>query len=141
MRLHASGIHQDGILKARDTYEIMRAEDVGWSANKIVLVNCPVVMHSVSAWKNWVSRWLRSRCERRILPFKELADRKAEIFDEDILALVSDGEQANEVDAFHFVSLSQRSETGEFHRRKLSFRALVKNTSVKQPAMVRSMQS
>jgi 2-isopropylmalate synthase len=34
---HASGIHQDGVLKARDTYEIMRAEDVGWSANRIVL--------------------------------------------------------------------------------------------------------
>src|SRR6188472_113531 len=34
---HASGIHQDGVLKSRDTYEIMRAEDVGWSTNKIVL--------------------------------------------------------------------------------------------------------
>ncbi len=34
---HASGIHQDGVLKARQTYEIMTAEDVGWSANKIVL--------------------------------------------------------------------------------------------------------
>ena len=34
---HASGIHQDGVLKARDTYEIMQAEDVGWTANKIVL--------------------------------------------------------------------------------------------------------
>jgi len=34
---HASGIHQDGVLKARQTYEIMRAEDVGWSTNKIVL--------------------------------------------------------------------------------------------------------
>ena len=34
---HASGIHQDGVLKARNTYEIMRAEDVGWSTNKIVL--------------------------------------------------------------------------------------------------------
>src|ERR1700687_44401 len=34
---HASGIHQDGVLKARTTYEIMRAEDVGWSANRIVL--------------------------------------------------------------------------------------------------------
>ena len=30
---HASGIHQDGVLKARDTYEIMRAEDVGWAAD------------------------------------------------------------------------------------------------------------
>jgi len=34
---HESGIHQDGVLKHRETYEIMRAEDVGWSANKIVL--------------------------------------------------------------------------------------------------------
>jgi 2-isopropylmalate synthase len=34
---HASGIHQDGMLKARETYEIMRAEDVGWSASKMVL--------------------------------------------------------------------------------------------------------
>src|SRR5476651_2815345 len=34
---HASGIHQDGVIKARQTYEIMTAEDVGWSANKIVL--------------------------------------------------------------------------------------------------------
>src|SRR5690606_26195637 len=34
---HASGIHQDGVIKARQTYEIMRAEDVGWTANKIVL--------------------------------------------------------------------------------------------------------
>src|SRR4051812_34595501 len=34
---HASGIHQDGVLKARNTYEIMRAGDVGWATNKIVL--------------------------------------------------------------------------------------------------------
>ena len=34
---HESGIHQDGVLKHRETYEIMRAEDVGWSANKLVL--------------------------------------------------------------------------------------------------------
>ena len=34
---HESGIHQDGVLKHRETYEIMRAEDVGWNANKIVL--------------------------------------------------------------------------------------------------------
>jgi len=34
---HEAGIHQDGVLKQRDTYEIMRAEDVGWAANQIVL--------------------------------------------------------------------------------------------------------
>ncbi|MES9849527.1 MAG: 2-isopropylmalate synthase, partial [Candidatus Thiodiazotropha sp.] len=34
---HESGIHQDGVLKSRETYEIMRAEDVGWSQNRMVL--------------------------------------------------------------------------------------------------------
>jgi len=34
---HESGIHQDGVLKNRETYEIMRAEDVGWSANRMVM--------------------------------------------------------------------------------------------------------
>jgi 2-isopropylmalate synthase len=34
---HESGIHQDGVLKHRETYEIMRAEDVGWGANKLTL--------------------------------------------------------------------------------------------------------
>ncbi|HAB78151.1 MAG TPA: 2-isopropylmalate synthase, partial [Gammaproteobacteria bacterium] len=34
---HESGIHQDGVLKHRETYEIMRAEDVGWNTNKMVL--------------------------------------------------------------------------------------------------------
>jgi 2-isopropylmalate synthase len=34
---HESGIHQDGVLKHRETYEIMRAEDVGWKANRLTL--------------------------------------------------------------------------------------------------------
>jgi 2-isopropylmalate synthase len=45
--------------------------------------------------------------------FKELADRKSEIFDEDILALVSDESVTDEIEKYAFVSLSQRSETGE----------------------------
>jgi 2-isopropylmalate synthase len=45
--------------------------------------------------------------------FKELADRKSEIFDEDILALVSDESVTSEKEQYGFVSLSQRSETGE----------------------------
>jgi 2-isopropylmalate synthase len=46
---HASGIHQDGVLKARNTYEIMRAEDVGWSTNKIVLGKLSAATPSSSA--------------------------------------------------------------------------------------------
>ena len=111
---HASGIHQDGVLKARDTYEIMRAEDVGWSANKIVLgklsgrnafkqrlQDLGVVLESESELNAAFSR------------FKELADLKSEIFDEDILALVSEESVTQDKEQYAYVSLSQHSETGE----------------------------
>ena len=111
---HASGIHQDGILKARDTYEIMRAEDVGWSANKIVLGK----LSGRNAFKQRLQDLgveLESETEinNAFTRFKELADRKSEIFDEDILALVSDESVTSEKEQYGFVSLSQRSETGE----------------------------
>ncbi|MFM1906787.1 MAG: hypothetical protein RLZZ591_464 [Pseudomonadota bacterium] len=111
---HASGIHQDGVLKARDTYEIMRAEDVGWTANKIVLGK----LSGRNAFKQrLVELGVQLDSEAEIntafARFKELADRKSEIFDEDILALVSDESAANDNEQFGFVSLSQHSETGE----------------------------
>ncbi|MBS0316757.1 MAG: 2-isopropylmalate synthase [Proteobacteria bacterium] len=111
---HASGIHQDGVLKARDTYEIMRAEDVGWSANKIVLGK----LSGRNAFKQRLQElgvMLESESEimTAFAKFKELADRKSEIFDEDILALVSDERIAPGHEQYGFVSLSQASETGE----------------------------
>jgi 2-isopropylmalate synthase len=113
---HASGIHQDGVLKARDTYEIMRAEDVGWSANKIVLGK----LSGRNAFKQRLQELgvqLESEADvnTAFAKFKELADRKSEIFDEDILALVADDSIAHEhdTDRYHFVSLAQHSETGE----------------------------
>jgi 2-isopropylmalate synthase len=111
---HASGIHQDGILKARDTYEIMRAEDVGWSANKIVLGK----LSGRNAFKQRLEELgiqLDSEAEvnAAFTRFKELADRKSEIFDEDIMALVSDEQQSHEKEHYTFVSLAQHSETGE----------------------------
>jgi 2-isopropylmalate synthase len=111
---HASGIHQDGVLKARDTYEIMRAEDVGWSANKIVLGK----LSGRNAFKQRLQDLgveLDSEAETNaaFTRFKELADRKSDIFDEDILALVSEESVSQEGDVFSFVKLSQHSETGE----------------------------
>jgi 2-isopropylmalate synthase len=113
---HASGIHQDGVLKARDTYEIMRAEDVGWSANKIVLGK----LSGRNAFKQRLQDLgvqLESEADinTAFAKFKELADRKSEIFDEDILALVSDDSitHDHDTDRYHFVSLAQHSETGE----------------------------
>ena len=111
---HASGIHQDGVLKARDTYEIMRAEDVGWSANKIVLGK----LSGRNAFKQRLQELgiaLDSEADvnAAFARFKDLADRKSEIFDEDILALVSDESVTHEIEHYRLVSLSQHSETGE----------------------------
>ncbi len=111
---HASGIHQDGVLKARDTYEIMRAEDVGSSATKIVLGK----LSGRNAFKQRLQDLgvqLESEAEinTAFTRFKELADRKSEIFDEDILALVNDESVTNDKEQYAFVSLSQHSETGE----------------------------
>lgn len=111
---HASGIHQDGVLKARDTYEIMRAEDVGWTNNKIVLGK----LSGRNAFKQRLQELgvvmdSESDINNAFMKFKDLADRKSEIFDEDILALVSEESVAQSHEKYALVSLSQHSETGE----------------------------
>ncbi|MCO5118611.1 MAG: 2-isopropylmalate synthase [Burkholderiaceae bacterium] len=112
---HASGIHQDGVLKQRDTYEIMRAEDVGWAANKIVLGK----LSGRTAFKQRLQELgieLESETEvnAAFQRFKDLADRKADIFDEDIHALVSEqvtGQRSEE--RIGLVAMSQSSAIGE----------------------------
>src|SRR5213595_5633 len=121
---HASGIHQDGVLKARDTYEIMRAEDVGWSTNKIVLGK----LSGRNAFKQRLQDLgieLESEGEinAAFAKFKELADRKSEIFDEDIVALVMDESVTLEHEHYRLLALSQRSETGERPHAKVAFSA------------------
>jgi 2-isopropylmalate synthase len=112
---HASGIHQDGVLKNRDTYEIMRAEDVGWAANRIVLGK----LSGRNAFKQRLQELgLQLESEQEVNDafrrFKDLADRKADIFDEDIHALVSEQSAHHEADErYQLVSMAQSSETGE----------------------------
>jgi len=110
---HESGIHQDGVLKHRETYEIMRAEDVGWGANKISLGK----LSGRNAFKTRLAEigievesddMLNAAFDR----FKELADKKAEIFDEDIHALVSEEYVEVSVDLYKLISLKSQSETG-----------------------------
>ncbi len=111
---HESGIHQDGVLKHRETYEIMRAEDVGWTANKMVLGK-----HSGrNAFKTRLGELgIELESEEAVnaafARFKELADKKHEIFDEDLHALVSDEATALESETYKLVSLKVCSETGE----------------------------
>ncbi|HEY6135427.1 MAG TPA: 2-isopropylmalate synthase [Rubrivivax sp.] len=121
---HASGIHQDGVLKARDTYEIMRAEDVGWSANRIVLGK----LSGRNAFKQrlldlGIALESESEVNAAFARFKDLADRKSDIFDEDIIALVSDESVTSEQEHYRLLSLSQHSETGERPHATVSFAA------------------
>jgi len=112
---HESGIHQDGVLKSRDTYEIMRAQDVGWHANKLVLGK-----HSGrNAFKNRLQELgvvieSEEALNAAFKRFKDLADKKHEIFDEDLHALITE-EDLEHVENEHFrlVSLTAHSETGE----------------------------
>ena len=119
---HASGIHQDGVLKARDTYEIMRAEDVGWTANKIVLGK----LSGRNAFKQrledlGIEMDSETEVNAAFARFKDLADRKADIFDEDIMALVADEQSSQDNESYRFVSLAQHSETGERPSAKVVF--------------------
>ncbi len=119
---HASGIHQDGVLKARDTYEIMRAEDVGWAANKIVLGK----LSGRNAFKQRLQELgiqldSEEDVNHAFVRFKDLADRKSEIFDEDILALVSEETAEHQPDSYRLLALAQRSETGERPHARVSF--------------------
>ncbi len=110
---HESGIHQDGILKHRETYEIMRAEDVGWKTNKLVLGK-----HSGRAAVK--ARFMELGIELEsddafntaFAQFKVLADKKHEIFDEDLQALVSDSQLAEMGEHFEFLNLEAVSKTG-----------------------------
>ncbi|MEL0214290.1 MAG: 2-isopropylmalate synthase [Burkholderiaceae bacterium] len=108
---HESGIHQDGVLKHRETYEIMAPQDVGWATNRIVLGK----LSGRNAFKQRLEKLgmdVTSDEELGILfeKFKELADRKTEIFDEDIQSLVSGKNMRSE--CYRLESLSQESKTG-----------------------------
>ncbi len=85
---HEAGIHQDGMLKERTTYEIMRPEDVGFSKTDLVLGK-----HSGRAALADRARALGYRLTGQQLQsvfeeFKVLADKKKEVYDGDILALI-----------------------------------------------------
>ncbi|MCK2095598.1 2-isopropylmalate synthase [Thauera aromatica] len=118
---HESGIHQDGVLKHRETYEIMRAEDVGWGANKLVLGK-----HSgrnafrARLQELGIDIGGEEHLNHAFTRFKELADKKLEIFDEDLHALMSDEEVTPETERYRLVSSCFHSETGEKPRAEIT---------------------
>jgi len=117
---HESGIHQDGVLKRRETYEIMRAEDVGWTTNRIVLGK----LSGRNAFRSRLDALgLRFDSEEELNMafgrFKELADKKQEIYDDDLQSLVTETVIAMENEAFRLVSLKVCTETGEIPKARV----------------------
>ena len=87
---HESGIHQDGVLKHQETYEIMRAEDIGLDKNSIVLGK----LSGRSAFLNKAQELGfdldKDELQKAFDRFKKLADRKRDISDEDIRMIITD---------------------------------------------------
>ncbi len=111
---HESGIHQDGVLKNRETYEIMLAQDVGWSENKLILGKHSGRSALKSRLKDLgIEFKSEESLNQAFARFKELADKKHEIFDDDLQALVSETTSAFHNETFKLVSLKVCSETGE----------------------------
>ncbi|KDE40462.1 MAG: 2-isopropylmalate synthase [Nitrincola lacisaponensis] len=111
---HESGIHQDGVLKHRETYEIMTAESVGWNTNRMVLGK----LSGRNAFRTRMEELgttFTSDAELNdaFARFKDLADKKSEIFDDDLVALVSDARASSGYEKFRLSSLQVTSQTGE----------------------------
>ncbi len=101
---HESGIHQDGMLKNAQTYEIMTPESVGLSMSKLVLGKHSG-RHAFRVKLTELGYNLGDNALQDVFKrFKDLADKKKEVFDEDIVALVDD-EVVRVNDRVHLVSL------------------------------------
>ena len=109
---HESGIHQDGVLKHRETYEIMKAQDVGWLENKLVLGK-----HSGrNALKTRlfeIGHEIKDSNELNILfkKFKDLADIKHEIYDDDLHSLISNSSSEESSLAYNLVNIRSISDS------------------------------
>jgi 2-isopropylmalate synthase len=109
---HESGIHQDGLLKFRKTYEIMRPEDVGFGETQLVLGKHSGRHALESRLKKLNYELSAKELEHVFANFKTLADKKKEVFDEDLLALV-DSEIASTPKTIELKYLSVLSQSGK----------------------------
>jgi len=87
---HEAGIHQDGVLKEKLTYEIMRPEDIGRPSNKLVLGKHSGRHALAARLKDLGFDLAGPELDRAFRAFKDLADRKKEVYDEDLMAIVTD---------------------------------------------------
>lgn len=87
---HEAGIHQDGILKERSTYEVMRPEDVGFVGTGLVLGKHSGRHAFKDRLKSLGIDLKIAELDKAFKRFKTVADKKKHVFDEDLLAIVDD---------------------------------------------------
>ena len=109
---HESGIHQDGVLKHRGTYEIMTPESIGRSRSAAGETS-GIVLGRHSGKHGFCKRLAdlgyaldAGILEQAWLRFSALADKKKEVFDEDIAALIEDAQYANIAETYHIEYVS-----------------------------------
>ena len=87
---HSSGIHVDGFLKRRETYEILRPEDVGFSESRVVLT-ARTGRHGLRDRLEKLGYTLsQEELDQTYQRFLAVADKKQEVFDEDLIAILHD---------------------------------------------------
>lgn len=111
---HSSGIHQDGMLKASNTYEIMTPESVGISKTKLNLTSRSgrhVIKHRMESLGYQEHDY---DLEQLYADFLALADKKGQVFDDDLEALLFNMQQHDSEDHYQIKYLSVQSGSGEF---------------------------
>ncbi len=99
--LHESGIHQDGVLKNVQTFEIMRPEDIGLTQKNLTMGKHSGRAALRSKLKDLGFELADNQLNDVFIRFKALADQKKEVFDDDLIALVADEATTDEGDHLH----------------------------------------
>lgn len=119
---HEAGIHQDGVLKNKTTYEIMRPETVGIASNRLVLGKHSgrhaFVMRLKELGIDTTDVDMNAAFER----FKALCDKKKEVYDEDLIAIVTGGHHDRAGERYELVYLRVTSSTHEQPRARVQVR-------------------
>jgi 2-isopropylmalate synthase len=118
---HESGIHQDGMLKNVETYEIMRPEDVGVKSTSLMLGKLSGRHAFRDKLETLGYRLDDAAFEDAFRRFKDLADKKKHVFDEDLVALVDD-EIVRGRDLISVVALRVQTATGAAPSAELTLR-------------------
>jgi 2-isopropylmalate synthase len=119
---HEAGIHQDGMLKEPSTYEIMRPEDVGFAKTDLVLGKHSGRAALSDRAKALGYRLTGEQLQQVFEDFKNLADKKKEIYDGDIAALIEQRIRGDVPDVWSFVRYEVRSGTGHLPHVRLTLR-------------------